>query len=161
MTDWPSLNLDPYGLIIAGIQALTPRGELLEEPTFPGASSTHHVPPPLRALDHALKLRNAARYEAGRQITRARQRGHSWTQIAATTGDGTGYDAFRRFFHQDTSDYGMWEAPRCYWTCLTCGGSISDYGPEPGHPVDCEHGHEENCQRLLADVADWEEARDL
>jgi hypothetical protein len=44
---------------------------------------------------------------------------------------------------------------RFLWDCPACGQTIADHGPAD-NPADSQQGQVGGCERLVADVAEWE-----
>jgi hypothetical protein len=41
------------------------------------------------------------------------------------------------------------------WVYSACRSTVTDRGPQAGHPADTEEGHAGDCQRLAAEMAAW------
>jgi hypothetical protein len=126
---------------------------ILTRPRFPGRPDigSRREPSPLPAITAARHLERAAR-EAVRHYARAaREDGCTWAEVGEALGDGPDPDAA---FLRVASDLGR--GPSFSWTCSACLKTVIDYGPEQGHPVDAEHGHEPDCARLAETAAAYE-----
>jgi hypothetical protein len=94
-------------------------------------------------------------------VRRVREEGQSWAVIASLLG----LDALP--CHVDDParlafDYcaGLarppeFERPRFLWDCPACGQTIADHEPTDS-PACSQQGHAAGCERLVADVAEWE-----
>lgn len=133
-----------------------------QRPVFPDSTLTTADPEPLAGIGFALMLTDAARHQIHHCIKRARQDGAGWREIgqalrlqheAEDRGVGLGEAAFEYAAGPPAQRLDrLWFG----WTCPVCQRRVIDYGPEGGHPDDCESGHAEDCQRLAAAVAAYE-----
>jgi rubrerythrin len=137
--------------------------EIRERPVWPGAASTMRHAGPAAGMRYARMLADAARQAEHAHIRYAREEGLTWQQVgqalrlehaAEERGAPLAEVAFEHATGAEHTD--RWDRLSFYWRCASCGQSISDHGPDNGHPVDCEHGHAEDCQRLAAAVAAYE-----
>ncbi len=134
-----------------------------ERPIRPGYTLTTDDTEPVTGIGFALMLQDAARRKIHDYIKRARQDGVAWQQIgealrlervAEERGVSLAEVAFD--YATDAEHAGPFDRLSFAWTCPSCRGLVIDYGPSGGHPVDCESGHAEGCERLAAAVAAYE-----
>jgi hypothetical protein len=120
------------------------------------------VPPaPAAVVTIARRLEIAAHAQVECAVRRVREEGQSWAVIASLLG----LDALP--CHVDDParlafDYcaGLarppeFERPRFLWDCPACGQTIADHEPTDS-PACSQQGHAAGCERLVADVAEWE-----
>lgn len=132
-----------------------------ERPVTPGLASMMPCPDPAAGIRFALMLRDGAERKVGEYITRARQDGLSWQQVGRALGlpgaDEWGQTAAGAAFAYAAEPRRSQRFDRLSfaWMCPACREVVVDYGPDAGHPEDCEPGHAEGCGRLAAAVAAW------
>jgi hypothetical protein len=114
-------------------------------------------PAPLDGIRAAIQLRHAISWFLSGYARSAREAGQNWGEIGEALYDGTtlspdGWpeEAFAYF----AADLGS--GPVVPWTCLQCGGTVMDRGPDAGSPADSEPGHRDGCARLAAAVREWD-----
>ncbi len=134
-----------------------------ERPIAPGYTSTTCDTGPVAGIGFALMLQDAARHRIHDYVKRARQDGVAWRQIGQALRLGPVAEERGGDLAEAAFDYAAGaERARPFdrlsfaWTCPSCRGLVIDYGPSGGHPVDCESGHAEGCERLAAAVAAYE-----
>lgn len=127
--------------------------------TWTGAATP---PSPATVVTIARRLELAAHAEVERAVRRVREEGQSWAVIASLLG----LDALPCHVEDPARlafDYcaGLarapeFDRPRFVWDCPACGQTIADHGPG-GSPARSQQGHADGCERLGADVAEWEQ----
>lgn len=130
-------------------------------PDRPDMSWTQDEPEPLAAIRAAVALRNAAKVALAWSARHAREVGRTWEEIGEAAGfkrdeangDTPGIAVFYFLAGDGTPGYG----PSFAWTCLACRKTVSDHGPEAGHPADAEEGHATGCGRLADSIRAWDE----
>jgi hypothetical protein len=140
----------------AGDRMVT-RQAVAGEPAF----GTEQAPEPAAAIRIAMALQAEARRYCLDAIRRAREDGLTWTTAGEALGfaddPGPGMTSVaERAFHYAARDLGA--GPSFTWRCPSCGGLVSDHGPEMGDPHDAERGHPDGCERFAGMVAAWEES---
>ena len=95
-----------------------------------------------------------------RYANKARGEGVPWRDLAGplnvNTEDEWTSPAEAAFEYVAGERWGQFDARRTVWECQSCGGTVTDYGPYNGHPVDCETGHEDGCRRHTAEIRQHE-----
>lgn len=138
-------------------------GTMIQRQIFPGRpdlTSTFEEPEPLAGIRAAASLQ----FEAGQAISRAaryaREDGLTWQQIGEALypakPDRDDEPKSIRAFNRLAPAVYAFDSPTFGWNCPDCGGRVSDYGPEAGHPADAERGHADDCKRLAQTVAEWD-----
>jgi hypothetical protein len=130
-------------------------------------------PDPLAAVRAAREMQWTAAGLLGEYIDRARGRGVSWGDLAASlsiTGDADeeGIPPAEAAFHFATTGridgdvpHRRWgDEPYRSWRCASCREWVHDRGPFNGHPDDDETGHAPGCARHAAEVAAWRARHD-
>ena len=118
-------------------------------------------PSPATVVTVARRLEIAAHAEVERAVRRVREEGRDWAAVASLLG----LDALPCHVNDPSRlafDYcaGLarppeFDRPRFLWDCPACGQTIADHGPADS-PARSQQGHTGGCERLLADVAEWE-----
>jgi hypothetical protein len=120
-----------------------------------------HPGPAAALVTIARHLEIAAHAQVERAVRRVREEGQDWAVIASLLG----LDALPCHVDDPASlafDYcaGLarppeFDRPRFLWDCLACSQAIADHGPADS-PARSQQGHAGGCERMLADVAEWE-----
>ena len=120
---------------------------------------------PSAAVRAVRALELAVHAEVRDRIRQAREDGDSWAAVGeflgfgpiATGGPGTLAElAFAYAAGPLTVDPAFPVPPSFRWDCAACGRTIADYGPVDGPAAD-QDCHADGCERLAADVKDWEQ----
>lgn len=134
--------------------------QLHERPIWRDSSSTVQEPDPAAGIRFALMLRGAADNEVGQYIRRAREAGLNWRQVGEILNpalwaaqDDADLAAMAFEYVTGAAHRSPYETLSFGWDCAACGRTVSDRGPYEAHPADNEHGHAEDCSRLIAAVA--------
>lgn len=123
----------------------------------PGSQFALKYPNVRHAIRAAVMLRDAANGRIRRYVDEARGEGLSWATVGELLGlaeeNGVGADerAYELVATGDQFDR------TTSWRCQSCDEFVIDRGPYNSHPVDCEKGHAEGCQRFAAAIAAWRE----
>jgi hypothetical protein len=122
-------------------------------------------PSPAAVVTIARRLELAAYAEVERAVRRVREEGQGRAVIASLLG----LDALP--CHVDDParlafDYcaGLalppeFDQPRFLWDCPACGHTVADHGPATS-PARSQQGHADGCERLAADVAEWQHGQE-
>ena len=122
-------------------------------------------PSPAAVVTIARRLELAAHAEVERAVRRVREEGQGWAVLASLLG----LDALP--CHVDDParlafDYcaGLarppeFDRPRFLWDCPACGHTVADHGPA-GSPARSQQGHADGCERLAADIAEWQHGQE-
>jgi hypothetical protein len=131
------------------------------------ASWTGAAMPPSSAavVTIARRLELAAHAEVERAVRRVREEGQGWAVIASLLG----LDALPCHIDDPARlafDYcaGLprppeFDQPRFLWDCPACEQTIADHGPASS-PARSQHGHADGCERLAADIAQWQHGQE-
>ena len=140
--------------------------EVTSRPMFADSGVTVRDLEPLAGAHAARDIELGARHAARDYIRSAREAGHGWDQIGQALGLAPNADADQAGLtvaeaaytyaagnpHTDTAiRYGR----SFVWRCRSCDQAISDRGLIAG-PADNEPGHDGNCARLAATIAQWD-----
>jgi len=124
------------------------------------------VPPsPATVVTIARKLEIAAHAEVERAVRRVREDGQGWPAIASLLGLDAlpchGGHPARLAFGYCTGLARRPETgrPRFLWDCCACGQTVAGHGPT-STPASSEQGHADGCQRLAANITEWQHARE-
>jgi hypothetical protein len=118
-------------------------------------------PGPAAVVTIARRLEIAAHAEVERAVRRVREQGQGWAVIASLLGLDAlpchvvdpGRLAFDYCVGLATSP--EFDRPRFLWGFPACGQTIADHGPASS-PARSQQGHAAGCERLAAEVAEWE-----
>ena len=148
---------DPRNLIRNDITILG--AAVVRRPVIRGdpASGTKAEPEPLAGIRAATALGHAVSRVKADCARYAREDGVTWEQIGEALGFKPGPDlppVGESAFRVLASDLGR--GPSFAWTCMACGQTVIDYGPEAGHLSEQETGHAEGCERFAADLEAWQ-----
>jgi hypothetical protein len=112
---------------------------------------------PAAAVALTRKFEIAAHAEVERGVRRVREEGQNWAEIASLLQlDALPRDAGSKAMLAFAYCAGLPAAPKFAppsfsWHCPACHQAVIDFGPERA-----QQGHVPGCERLAADVADWE-----
>lgn len=115
-----------------------------------------------QGLDAVRLLREHADRLVHEWVRAARGDGMGWADLAAPLrlrvdeGDSLAEVAFEAVAPEPSMPF---DSRTVAWTCGSCGKAITDHGPYGGHPVDCEHGHADDCVRHRRDIAVYQRTR--
>ena len=138
--------------------------ELITRPVFPSSEVTVRDVDPLAGARAARDIALGARRSGRDYIRAAREAGHGWDQIGEAlgltmdtgrTGETTAEAAYSYAAGGPGAETAMRYGRSFPWRCPSCSQAISDRGPVAG-PADNEPGHDGNCARLAAAVAEWD-----
>lgn len=109
----------------------------------------------------------AARSAARQEIAYARAAGMSCLQVGEALGitgggEGVEHSIAERAFEYAAPHDGDWAqtyGPIIRWDRGSCGGRVTDRGPD-ARLAEGEEGHQEGCARRAADLTAWEAAWD-
>jgi hypothetical protein len=140
-------------------------GQITQRPVVTGEPGwTANEAEPLAGITAAKHLEWGAAKAIRDHARRAREDGLTWARIGEAMGfagdpqpgmTSVAEHAFQRLASARgrSSSFGF--------TCGTCLKTVIDYGPECGHPEDCERGHAEGCTRMAEAVrayrAQWDD----
>jgi hypothetical protein len=129
----------------------------------PGAFA--YPEPPAEALRIVSRFGRAARAASAVQVRRAREAGLSWHEAGALLGFGELAGHSARTVGEMAADYAAgprrtngWfdPCPAFCWECPGCRQATADHGPAAS-PGRSQQGHADGCERLAADVGEWEQ----
>jgi len=120
---------------------------------------------PAAALPIVSRFEHATRAASAAQVRRAREAGLSWHEVGALMGFGELAGHGARTVAEMAVGYAArppqkngWSdpCPAFRWECPGFRQAVADYGPVAS-PARSQRGHADGCERLAADVTEWEQ----
>jgi hypothetical protein len=137
-------------------------GRTVTRPVFrdhPGLDMTLTDAEAIAALQASAAIAHALRRITCEYVRRAREDGHSWTDVGTALGldhaAGDSRPAAEAAYDLVAGEPGF-RARSFAWICPACRATVIDRGPDAGHPGDCEEGHATGCPRLATTITAWD-----
>jgi hypothetical protein len=120
-------------------------------------------PPPAVVVTIARRLGLAAHAEVERAVRRVREearggrlsrRCSAWTPCHVDDPARLAFDYCAGLARPPEFDQ-----PRFLWDCPACGQTVADHG-SASSPARSQQGHADRCERLAADVAEWQHGQE-